>query len=344
MYDSINICNYNNIMVNNKNTFYAYIRKDFNNDNNYFKLEDGYYIQSDKSFINITTNAKKTNATIFKFILEGDGYVIYVKDTDLQFVHMNKFNMNDLIKIIDSGGGICDMNKTSLSHDGFLFTCRKHWIIKQADNNNNINNFNWNCYDNIRLVNKSDFYMINKDGNIIYSKNCSTNISYHLTLDYIKPVKLQLKDSNEYINYEIIITKSSNQHVNWFDKIDNYYRTRIYGAEQYLSYNDNNYILVNTKEQVNRNFNLIEEPIPNSPNVVKLKDSDEYLNYEIIITTSSNENVNWFDDFNGYYITRFYMNQQYLSHDGTNYILVNTKEEVSNKMQNNKPREIVVEL
>ena len=39
------------------------------------------------------------------------------------------------------------------------------------------------------------------------------------------------------------------------------------------------------------------------------------------------------------------MNQQYLSHDGTNYILVNTKEQVnSENMQNNKPREIVVEL
>ena len=177
------------------------------------------------------------------------------------------------------------MTKITLNNDKNINTiyeseCKKHWIIKQANNDNkfDINKFNWNCYDDIRLVNDNDKYqmMIDKDGNVCSTdKDNCCNSNYHLTLEYIKALKLQLKDSNLYINYEISITKSSNEHVNWFDKIDNYYyRTRIYGAEQYLSHNDKNYILVNTKEEVNRNFNLIEEPIPDLPNVVKLKDSD----------------------------------------------------------------------
>ena len=183
-------------MINNKEEFYAYIRKD---DNNYFKVED----ECEKILITsctykdvrkIRTNANKNDATIFKFILEGDKYVIYVKDTDLQYVNIFRFrNIYFFKKLIDFGGGICDMTCTLLNNIGDdYFICVKHWIIKEADNNIKLaeNNFKWNCNNIIRLVNyNEDNYIINKEGKINQALNRENrlNENYHLTLEYVIP-------------------------------------------------------------------------------------------------------------------------------------------------------------
>ena len=216
-------------MINSKDNFYTYIRKD---DNNYFKIKEECDSVLDNTFSvrEIETNVDKKNATIFNFRRNGNKYEIFVNNTNLQYVNIFKiknqknikwyscFYNNILSEITNNGGGIFDIKNTNLKNitygeEWYSFDCKHLWIIKEAHNDKkfNIDKFNWNNHDDIRLVNFTDrdeFNMINKDGKISSDENCC-DFYYHLTLEYIKiKPTAKLKDSNQYINYEIIITTS----------------------------------------------------------------------------------------------------------------------------------------